>query len=446
MDSKPFPKVLIVGPTFSTNSGEGITMNNLFNDWSSDHLAVVTELKNLSTQSGLSEQYYQIGSEEKKWIFPFTFMQSKLPSGPVDASRIGNPSGNQKAAKKKTDKSKKNKWRYRFSRLLSRIGLYHFFFRYQVSDQLGQWIRDFQPDIVYTHATSIGNMMLVWDILKKYKVSLVVHIMDDYLNVMNTPGMTYRYWKKTTDTYFKRLLEKSAVALSICQEMSDEYEAKYGRPFIPFHNPVVLKQWLKYTRTTWEVDGTFTVMYAGRIGRGTSDSLVDIGSAVANLGEEGLDIQFVVQSTTKESPHKDLIAAKPHCLIHPPVAYEALPQKLASADLLVLPMDFDPENFSYIRLSMPTKCSEYMATGVPILVYAPEQAALVQYAKRENWAEVVDQNKVTALVETIRRLYLETERRSSLGQVGKQTAVRSHDAGNVRKAFKKLMVDAVSAA
>lgn len=70
---------------------------------------------------------------------------------------------------------------------------------------------------------------------------------------------------------------------------------------------------------------------------------------------------------------------------------------MTKADLLVIPLDFDEMSIRFARYSMPGKTSEYMASGTPILVYAPERTALSMYAKREKWGYSVNRRDVTIL-------------------------------------------------
>ena len=76
-----YPRVLILGETFRSNGGGGITLTNLFRDWPSENIGVITEhIEETNPQTNY--RYYQLGSEEIKFPFPFNFVQTYFQSGP----------------------------------------------------------------------------------------------------------------------------------------------------------------------------------------------------------------------------------------------------------------------------------------------------------------------------------------------------------------------------
>ena len=61
------------------------------------------------------------------------------------------------------------------------------------------------------------------------------------------------------------------------------------------------------------------------------------------------------------------------------------PSRLAGADVLVLAYNFDEDSLRYIRLSMPNKLPEYLASGAPVLAVGPRAANGIDYVCREAW-------------------------------------------------------------
>ena len=60
-DKKYYPKVLVVGNTFHTKSGGGITMSNLFKGWPVNKLAAATYMMSIS-EADICQIYYQLGN------------------------------------------------------------------------------------------------------------------------------------------------------------------------------------------------------------------------------------------------------------------------------------------------------------------------------------------------------------------------------------------------
>ena len=74
---------------------------------------------------------------------------------------------------------------------------------------------------------------------------------------------------------------------------------------------------------------------------------------------------------------------------------------LKSADLLVLPITFEEEDFRWVRLSMPTKLPEYLGSGTPTLVYGPRGCAPVEFCIENGVGIVQSERSVAALVQTL---------------------------------------------
>ena len=92
--------------------------------------------------------------------------------------------------------------------------------------------------------------------------------MDDWPVTISKKGLFQSYWQKTIDIRFRRLLSDSKVLLSSGEAMSNEYMTPYGYRFIPSHNPTDIKHWNLPSKKNYELNDTFIILYAGRIGAG----------------------------------------------------------------------------------------------------------------------------------------------------------------------------------
>jgi glycosyltransferase involved in cell wall biosynthesis len=124
------------------------------------------------------------------------------------------------------------------------------------------------------------------------------------------------------------------------------------------------------------------------------------------------------------------------------VKHEAMPSVLAEADILFLPMSFDPQRRHMVTTSIPSKISEYLASGVPILAHGPEYSSAVRYCREHNCALVVDQPDDAALREALIRLAADDELRRRLSEKALQTANKNHDA---REIVPKFLVELCAA-
>ena len=125
-------------------------------------------------------------------------------------------------------------------------------------------------------------------------------------------------------------------------------------------------------------------------------------------------------------------------VIHQPfVKYNELPKKFSEVDFLILPYDFSDDSITFIKYSMPTKAPEYMICGTPILVFAPAETAIVDYATKFNWAKVITKNSSSELATSIKSLIISKGERETLAFNAKNLAKKNHDSKVVVDHFRQ---------
>ena len=432
------PKVLIVNQPFVNDTGGGITLSNLFSGWDSEKLAVACSgyIMSPDIDANICNNYYQLGHKERKWIFPLNLVTRKYYSGPV----------------RLTDKTqdnivvKKSKLRVKLIMnflhpLTEYLGLSYFITKSGLSKELCNWIDEYNPDIVYAQCSTRESILLCIAIQNYVKKPFVYHMMDDWPSLIGEKGFLKNYWKRKIDREFRKLLDGVDLFLGISDLMAKEYKKRYGKEFKTFHNPINVGFWKSGQRTNYDLDRTPTILYAGRIGLGIDTSLKEIAKAVSNVNKD-LDISmaFVIQS--KEAP--DWIKNFPDARHQGFSDYKNLPRVFGGADFLILPYDFSSESMSYIKYSMPTKASEYMASGTPIIIYASEDTALAQYAQQEKWAMVVTENKVDLLTEALKKLIQNKTVREEFTKVAKNLASERHADKIVVQNFRNELIGTLS--
>lgn len=429
-----FPKVLIISQPFNNDTGGGITLSNLFAGWERDKVAVVCSgyvLQN-NIDTSICNTYYQLGEKEQKWIFPFNLVKRKYKSGIIKFD-------NQKIQNLTFEKSKIRvklimDW---FMPVLHYTGLIHVSKRLELSQELRDFLDEFNPDVLYIQAEDRERVAFCLELYNYVKKPMIFHMMDDWPSIISERGFMKNFWERKIDSELQVLLNKSSSWLSICEEMTNEYRNRYGLEFIPFHNPVDLNLWKPFQRKNYKITDSPTILYAGRIGLGIDASLELIAKAIDQVNEElKISSRFVLQTESKPA-----WAVNYKCVQHQAfVPYSELPKVFSDADFLILPYDFSSESIKYIKYSMPTKASEFMISGTPVLIFAPEETAIVKYAKQYNWAEIVTENKLETIAESIKRLIQSEDLRRQIAENAIKTAEMNHDASEITRKFKDVMV------
>jgi glycosyltransferase involved in cell wall biosynthesis len=434
MDKK-YPKVLIIGQNFGNSGGGQITLTNLFRGWPKENIGIVAYRGTLDyINKDICDKYYRIGYNGKSVPFPFFLFLKNKKLGELEVGEAG-------IAKRYTPKMRNlvitNTLKKIANELLSFFGLYHLVYRITITKDYISWINNFNPDIIYSQLSTLELVRLVNATMDIGDKPLAIHIMDDWPSTINRPGLFCIYWNKIYNSEFHDLLRKASIRLCISDLMCTEYKRRYNYNFTYFHNPIDVGFWIRYSKNNWGISHTFTVLYAGRIGKGTSSSVTDIANSLNLLSKEGININFEIQTSSLSHKVIKKLKTYPNVIINSYLDYKDLPKKLSSVDLLVLPIDFDKNNLKFIKYSMPTKVSEYMITGTPILIYSPIDTALSEYAKQIQCFVVV--NHKGDLIDSITQLYSNVELRQKMGQKARKIASYSHDKKIVTENFRKTL-------
>lgn len=428
-----YPKILIIGQYFNLNTGGGITMTNLFKGWDKQNVAVAAE-SIYNPNFVLCNKYYQLGSLETKRRFPFNLNRWKKQSksGVICDSDEPTPF----PYTNNVDVSGKQKMYYR---LLHFTGLYHYKRRYKISNEFLSWIKEYSPDVIYSQLSAVELIDFVSELNKTLALPIAIHIMDDWPATISNKGLFQSYWRRTIDKRFRSILSNSKVLLSISEAMSKEYLTRYGHHFIPFHNPIDVKFWESRSKTNYDLNGNFVILYAGRIGVGILTCFYDIVQALRSLIIKGLNIELHIHSINFDPLLEDLMKFD-FVKVKPAVTHSELPGIFLNADLLLLANDFDNNSISFLKYSMPTKASEYMISGSPILLYSSIENAVTIHALKYHWAYVVSEKNIEKLEGAILELYESKELRSKLAKAAREYATNNYDDIKIRKQFKNCFI------
>ena len=125
----------------------------------------------------------------------------------------------------------------------------------------------------------------------------------------------------------------------------------------------------------------------------------------------------------------------------PFVDYEDLPNAFSSADFLIIPYDFSPQSLQFFGYSMPTKATEYMISGTPIIIFAPAETAIVKYAEKYNIAQVVTIDDADYLFDAIKELVLNEDLRKEIATNAIELARKNHSSEEVTRDFRNVICE-----
>ena len=435
-----YPKVLIIGSTFQTKSGGGITLKNLFSDWPVDKIGVITD-RIAETDPGLKYSFYQLGWEEIRYPFPFYFMQSRIKSGPINfAHKVGGSSlKHHNSAISKIKGSMRNN----FNKILELIGITPLFNSIKVSDTLKRWILEFNPDLIYirpfyTEVMTFGNSLF-----EELHIPYVIHIMDDSVRYNNRSLFKRHKRQNYIESQFKQLIVNASECLCISEAMATEYQLRYGRRFDHFRNPVDLDKWLPFQKKDLNCsNNVLKIIYTGRLFPPTFFTLLDMCLAVDSLNRKGKRVEIDIYSYDKNKRFNSRTKRLLGVNLKNPVSVDEVPLLVSNYDIFYLCLDFDKKAQEYSRLSLSTRTSEGMISGVPVLIYVPDSSAMSHYFKMHNAGIVVTNQDRSRLEEKIMLLCTDIDLREEVSRNAIKTAISDSRSDFVKESFRNSLIKA----
>jgi glycosyltransferase involved in cell wall biosynthesis len=271
-------------------------------------------------------------------------------------------------------------------------------------------------------------------------------MMDDWPSTISSSGPFKGYWHRRIDREMKLLLDKTDSHLSISQAMSDEYQSRYGKKFIPFHNPVAPEFVNSQLPSFRPMGSTFRILYLGRVGRANKRSLRIFASFVSNFKPVNLAVELDIYTKDFDSSYVRKLGDMERVKVRGPINHDEIHNYMRAYDLLLLPLDFTSSALKFSRLSIPTKASEYMISGTPILVFAPPQTAISRFFSDNECGHCVISDDFQAINTAMNLLIQNDTYREELGKRAIYQASRLFNGIAIRRNFKEFIISLLNQA
>ncbi|MGH8563685.1 MAG: 6-hydroxymethylpterin diphosphokinase MptE-like protein [Gammaproteobacteria bacterium] len=310
------------------------------------------------------------------------------------------------------------------------------------------WCRSFDPDVVYFRPHDHPHYFHEFALraIDALGVPLCTHLMDDWPARAGARGA---FGNDRLTRRLPRLLERSAVRLSISEAMSSAFETRYGLRFRAIANVVEPAVWqaLDGERATRRAATEPLLMrYVG----GLADdmglrSLTDVAEVVDKLHEE-LGVRLEVHTVRTWKTKADAVFGRSRGVsVHEAgISEEGYRRLLIGCHLLLIAYNFDSRSIAYVRYSMANKMPECLASGVPVMAYGPISIATVAYLAEHRVAEMVTTRDPALLETALRRFTGDPDYGRSLGARGRAFAFERHPAKAVRERLHASLSEAAS--
>jgi len=426
-------KTLVFGAQFSNDYGSGIFTSHLFSGWSKENLATIST-SNFEQNSDACSQHYCLG--DKEIIVSRLFNHSKMPK----LSNTSNANEQKIVHFNNSEKANDSILKRIGSKILSWIGGKELFSKIRISNELTFWIDEFKPDVLYGVCSNYNSVKLLRELHNSLDIPLVLHFMDDWPSTLYSNGLAKYTIKHKYKRAFYKLIQQADAVIAISESMAQEYEKRYKIPVVFLPIPIDIEPYRKTYRSNWKIEKQFKIRYGGRIGWAINLCLETFSLAVEKLAQEGYCILFEIATNQIEKVPAVCNRIETVKVTKLPPLSE-LPQISAESDLHLICYDFDDYSIKQAKFSMPGKLPACMASGTPILVYAPLSLPVTQYAIKSKWGYVSTSSSIDDLICDLRKLIDSEILRSKFGTVARKIALDEHNALLVSGLLKGIFYD-----
>lgn len=425
MNSK-FPRVLLVAAKPFTNGATGtdVTLSNVLRDWPRDQLAHAF-IGTASQDELFTGRGFPI--DPKNVFLDHSFRHVVNSSGALRASTAPLTPGEPFTGGR--DLRTRAHMAMRFAADASPV---------RIPAGVRSLIKEFAPDVVYSLLGSLRVIGMAGALSEELGVPVLPHFMDDWVNTLYTSGELWGIPKRILERRMDRLIRSAPCGVGISDPMSEEYSSHFGIPFTTVANPAHESF---FSIPPPRNSDCRTVMYVGGLHLGRARALVEVADSLAQLprGPGGRrETTLVVHCP--DSHHRLYGAGlRNHdCItLAGSLAPREVPAALALADVLLHVESPDKDTISFTRLSVSTKISQYLASGRPILCYAPSHLASSRMVRESQSGLIADQ--IAELAAAFGLLRGNPELRQDMGRCGRAYASKRLSQDAVSELFLKTV-------
>ena len=282
-------------------------------------------------------------------------------------------------------------------------------------------------DLVGTYATFLAA--------RRMDIPYVLYVFDDY-EIQWIGDYQRAYAHKVASEMIR-----SAAAVIVPNEfLQKTYHVRYGVKPVVIRNSID-HSWFGDYGGIREAEPSKTkeksIVYTGDIYEAHYDAFRHLIDAVQQIPDCQIKIHIYSRRSRQELERAGI---KGPIVIHDAVPMEMMPGIQGTGDLLFLPLAFSsdlPQDI--IKTSAPMKMGEYLASGKPVLVHAPEDTFVSWYFRENDVGIVVDSTEPEKLSVAIVEILTNSDLRKKVIRNARIKAQTDFSAASAQKRFRELL-------
>ncbi|MFA5294478.1 MAG: glycosyltransferase [Methanoregulaceae archaeon] len=262
---------------------------------------------------------------------------------------------------------------------------------------------------------------------KKINIPFFLYAFDDYIQ-----QWTNKYYHDFAEKTGPSIIKNAKEIIAPNNHLKSFYDTNYGVNAKTIHNPVNLSEYAgkSLPELGYSFKSEINIIFTGAIYGAQMDALNRLLDAISKINEKNIRLHLFSPN------HWEPVKCDEFVIYHNPLPLSQMADVQMSAHILFLPLAFKSEYpDSLINTSSPGKMGEYLASGRPILVHAPQDSFVSWYFKKYKCGSVVDSVDVNELTKEIERLIRDVDYRQGIMKNARMRAVIDFDLTKIREQF-----------
>lgn len=372
-------KVLIISHNpFSTYQSMGKTFLSLFSKFDKEELCQLYIYPTIPDVD-VCNSYYRITDKDvlKSYLHFGKVSSREIKSDEIDTT-----------VHEKFENKKDEKLYNREKNYFTMIGrdLMWKFSKYY-NNSLKKWISKEKPTCIFL---APGEAKFIYDLAMKishdYKIPIITYICDEFYFIKRPKKLLGKIQLQLLQNKISKLMKNTKEIITICDELNKQYSEKFNVPAMT----IMTGTNFQIAEETKKLDKIDSITYLGNLAYKRDESILEIGKALDNLRKnQGIECKLKLYTASLDEKMKEAIKNSESIEYCGYVTGDAFVKAFHEAQMLLHIESFDEICIDRVKNSISTKIADSLASGIPLLVYAPEQIASVHYLKNNKAACVI---------------------------------------------------------
>ena len=373
------PRVLVLSrSSWDDTNNTGNTLSNLFKNWDKENIANLycrDELPN----NKICSKYFKIS---ESLLFKKLIRKTEVAGFKHGFEYISQPG----VANEKNIRTEKNMYNF-FRKNRWHIFLWLRELLWKIvnwkTTELKKFISDFQPDIIYSPSYDSFYMHSLLYFVKENSAAKVVYFHCDDLVTYRQHSFSPLFW--INRFILRKYMDKSILLANknycIIDEQAAVYEIIYKMKFD-----------LLYKTGTFDMQPMvkkpqeiIKFVYTGNIIYGRLETIIAIAKTLQHINTSNKRAELhIYTANTIEQKYSELLQKTNSVQLMGKVSYEAIPEILNDADVLLHVESFEKQQMLATSLSFSTKLVDYFEASKPVFALGWKNAASIKYLKNNS--------------------------------------------------------------